>query len=151
MKLAAMLGFIAAAGALIAPCYGQALADVREIRIIIEQLNNESMECGVREDDLEAAARIVLSTSKLRVGKDVLSPFLYVQVTVIREGNQCIGSLNMAVNRLVMSSPSRDPFFARVWNSSQVMAFTRNDFSRRLSLAVEADTKRMLGTWLKEN
>lgn len=129
----------------------QALVGVSEVKLIVEQLDDEARECGVTPDGLEAAVRITLANSRLRVLDGLGEPYYYVQVNVIRGGEQCIASVRASVSRSVWLTPTGPKLLAQVWSKGLLTAHSRRDFGRRLNSSVEDLTKLMLGAWLKDN
>jgi hypothetical protein len=151
----AVLGFVLLAFApLAAQAQVRGLTGLQSARIVIEDLDEEARQCGVTRDTLDAAARITLSNSRLRVDNGDVGPYYYVQVTVLRSGTYCMAAINVALTRPVWLRPgaqTQDVVLARVWSRGGVISGGEANFGRRVMMDVEGYTKQFLGSWLREN
>lgn len=132
----------------------QGLAGIQSVGILVESLDEDAQRCGVTKDALDSAARIVLSNSKLQTLKEPLGTYLYINVTVLKLGTQCVGSLKVELNRLVWIRPGAgisDSIFATTWQKGGTFSADQTRFAHNITAQVEALTKQFVGAWLKEN
>ncbi len=156
----ALLPALAVCGLTILPALVQAQTPVRGLtglqaaRIVVEDLDEDARLCGVTRESVDAAARIPLSGSRLRVDNGDIGPYFYVQVTVLRSGNFCMAAINLALTRPVWLRPgaqTQDLVMARVWNRGGVISGGEANFGRRVMNDIEGYTKLFIASWLREN
>ena len=130
------------------------ITGLQATRIVVEDLDEDARLCGVTRESVDAAARIPLSTSRLRVDNGDIGPYFYVQVTVLRSGSYCMAAINLALTRPVWLRPgaqTQDLVMARVWNRGGVISGADANFGRRVMNDIETYTKQFVGAWLRDN
>lgn len=136
----------------------QGLTGISGARVVVESLDEDARLCGLTVDGLDAAARIVLSNSRMNLLKDSDSlplPYFYIRVTVMRASDTyCVGSVETSFNRLVFvdaSGTAKALAWGGMWRKGSLLGGSRSDFGNRVSSNVEALTKQFVGAWLKDN
>lgn len=126
-----------------------ALIGVREVGILIEELDKDAAECNITEDLLDASVRIPLSNSRLRIVKmgSVPDSYIYVHTIVLDDKEFCVVSIEVSFMKYISSERDTGEFWAR----SQVMSLRKLNVSTRVSGNVELMTKQFISAWLKEN
>ena len=127
---------------------GQALKGVREVAILIESLDEDASKCGLSEDLLDAAARLTLSNSKIKVvGLESGSGYVYTRVTVLNVADICIGHLEVSYHKFATSEKQVGEF----WRKGKLISRAKMEFSKVISQDAEAYAKQFLSAWLKAN
>ena len=126
-----------------------ALNEIKGVRIIIENLDEDAAKCGITEDQLDASVRIPLSTSRINTlqSSSFLTPYLYVNANVISGNEACVASISVEFKRYV----SEVQQFGTFWEKSGVMRFNKNIISKRLEDEVNSYAKQFIAAWLKQN
>jgi hypothetical protein len=126
-----------------------ALIDVREIGILIEQLDEDAFKCEVTEDLLDASVRVPLSNSRIKIGTQtsLSDGYIYVVATVLNDGNFCILNLSVSFQKYVPSERDTGEF----WSKGQIMSIRKINVTKNLAATVELMTKQFISAWLKAN
>jgi hypothetical protein len=126
----------------------EAMRGVQNIAILIENLSDDTVKCNVSKDMLDAAVRIPLSNSKLRVTNvsNTMS-YLYVKVALLQINNSCAGSILLSFNKYSKSENDTGEF----WNKSMIIYDNKNSISKSISDDVESFAKEFIAAWLKAN
>jgi hypothetical protein len=97
---------------------------------------------------LDAAVRIPLSNSKLRVTNvsNTMS-YLYVKVALLQINNSCAGSILVSFNKYSKSENDTGEF----WNKSMIIYDNKNSIRKSISDDVESFAKEFIAAWLKAN
>ena len=122
------------------------LRDLSEIRIAVEDFDEEAQACGITKDILATAVRGPLVNSRLRVSPEARD-YVYVGVAAIRPRGVCAGNLTLEVNR--WSSEFND--FVTVWRRGLVMSSDPGSFGAEASEAILLNTKELISDWLRAN
>ncbi len=128
-----------------------------ELEIDIESPSDSEMKCNITKGGLDAAMRIPLDSSRVRVlaSDPQLSNAakLRVDTLVLAETNVdfCTGSVELALYRLVSIADSDVAAFAPVWSAKAVISGSPHDFGKRVNDMVRELTGQFLGAWIKAN
>jgi hypothetical protein len=125
----------------------RALTGLPQINILVEDLDSDARACNISSDALDAAARLPLANSRIRVSSSATA-YLYINVNVISLGSGlCIASITVKVQRFATE------FFTlvTVWDKGQILSGRASEFGSRISRNVEDVTKMFIAAWLKEN
>lgn len=122
---------------------------VKEVGILIEELDSSAKACNITEDYLDAAVRIRLSNSRLKmVPMDKLpDAYIYVQLTIIDDKTHCVASLNISFNKYIQSERAAGNF----WRRTELLVFRKSNFQNSLRDAIDNHITQFLGAWLKSN
>lgn len=132
---------------------GDALKGQNPIELIVEDLHEGATKCWISRDSLEAAMRIPLSNSPIKVREGLL-PYLYVNVNALKMDNGgCAVSVEVSFHRWMFTSrsSSADGDMATVWSKGELLTGPSTDMGRRIANKVEDLTKTFIGAWLKAN
>jgi hypothetical protein len=122
------------------------LRDLSEIRIAVEDFEQEAQACGITKDILDAAVRGSLVNSRLRIVPQARD-YVYVAVAAIRPRGVCAGNVTLEVNR--WSSEFKD--FVTVWRRGLVMSSDPASFGPEASDAIQLNTRELISDWLRAN
>ena len=118
----------------------------------MEPIDEEARQCGISDDGLDAAVRIPVSNTQLRVATD--SPFLlYVQTTSRKGKADCTTMVQVSALRSAWFSPDSGAKsgMVAVWTKSTLLTGAASTHARRTYEAIEGLTKQFVGAWLREN
>jgi hypothetical protein len=126
-----------------------ALKNVKEIAILIEELDEDASKCEVTEDLLDASVRVPLSNSRIKIGKQpsLSDGYIYVVANVLNDGNFCIVNLSVSFQKYVPSERDTGEF----WSKSQIMSLRKINVSKGVATYAELMTKQFISAWLKVN
>lgn len=141
------------------------LRGIANVRLVVEDLDDDARACGISKDALDAAMRIPLSnTSLLKAPNSVnayldaiapsLVPFLYSYVLVVRPApGQCVGSVTVSLHRtLKFTVDGRDDYQSvTIWSKGSMLGGEPAGFGKRVADSVEGKTKQFIGAWLRSN
>ena len=122
------------------------LKDLSEIRIAVEDFDEEAQACGITKEILDIGVRVPLVNSRLTVVSQTRD-FVYIAVAVIRPRGVCAGNVTLEVNR--WSSEFND--FVTVWRRGLVMSSDPSSFGAQASDAIQLNTKELISDWLRAN
>ena len=122
------------------------LRDLSELRIAVEDFEEEAQACGITKDILDTAVRGPLVNSRLRVVPQTRD-YVYVAVAAIRPRGVCAGNVTLEVNR--WSSEFND--FVTVWRRGLVMSSDSGSFGAEASDAIQLNTRELISDWLRAN
>jgi hypothetical protein len=122
---------------------------IKEVGILIEDLDSSAKICNVTEDYLDAVTRLRLSNSPMKmVSMDKLpDAYIYVQLTVLDNTTDCIASLNISFNKYIRSERAVGNF----WRRSELLFFRKSNFQNSVRNAIDNHITEFLGAWLKAN
>jgi len=126
------------------------LKGVKEVGILIEDLNDEARKCNITASYLDTAIRVPLSNSSIKIislEKIPSAGYIYVDVTVIDDKDFCIGSVITTFNKYVHSERDTGKF----WTKTGLLSIRKINFQKRLGDELEMHTKEFIGAWLKAN
>jgi hypothetical protein len=126
------------------------LKNYSPVRIVIEQLDDDARQCGITADGLDAAVRLPLSASPVKVVNDVPSSdgYVYANVNVLKLNNGvCVANVELEAHRWAMAFWSD----VIVWTNGTMLSGAHYDFIRGVDNALEDLTKQFIGAWLKTN
>jgi len=150
------LSFIVALLALPAQAQSSApgLSGIAAIQLALEPVDDEARQCGLSDDGLDAAVRIPVSNTQLRVVAESPS-LLYVQTTsAARKGtSDCTTMVQVSLLRPAWFAPSADAKsgMVAVWHKGTLLSGAAATHGRRTYEAIENLTKQFVGAWLREN
>ena len=133
---------------------------VSEVSIFVEDLGDGEAKCNVTKGGLDAAVRLPLDASRLRIDPDA-SPYVYVVVTVTDgsrfllpapSGGGCVGSLSVGLRRtLAIPGTTQLVFGASVWEKGYSLTGPSSGFGQRVNQQVTDFTKELIAEWIKAN
>jgi len=128
---------------------GQALKGVREVAIVIENLDDDATKCLISKDLLDASVRLPLSNSKIKIVSRELYPnaYVYANVNILTRGDLCIGSIEFSFNKYSNSEKEVGTF----WTKETLLSRGKADFSRDVSQIIESYAKQLISAWLQAN
>jgi hypothetical protein len=129
------------------------LEGVITVGIVIEELREDAALCNVSKDALDAAVRLPLSTSRLKVTNEYRYPYyLYVNVNVMRLPNGvCIANVDISFIRPVELLLADGLVDGSVWSKGSLLSGPSSEFGGRVDGVVEGYTKQFIAAWLKDN
>ena len=127
--------------------FASALKGVKETTIVIERLDEDHVKCGITENMIDAAVRIPISNSRLKITNRQTSGFIYVNVGALSFENFCVVSIQLTYAKFIISENES----GRFWFKSHLMSWNRNDIGLRVTDRLEALTKELIAAWLKAN
>ena len=127
--------------------FASALKGVAETSIVIEELDEDHVKCGITENMIDAAVRIPISNSKLKITNRRSSGMIYVNVGAISMGNNCVVAIQLTYAKFIASEND----LGRFWFKSRLLSWNRNDVGLRVTNWLEASTKELIAEWLKVN
>jgi hypothetical protein len=129
------------------------LTGIQAVQLTAEPVDDDSRQCGLSDDGLDAAVRIPLSNTALKAVAE--SPFLlYVQTTSARKNkSECTTMVQVSALRPAWFSPSPDAKsgMVAVWTKGTLLTGAASTHGRRTYEAIEGLTKQFIGAWLREN
>jgi hypothetical protein len=126
-----------------------ALRGVKEITIIVEDLDSEASMCNISKDMLDTSIRLPLSNSKIRVVKleDNPQSFLYVHVIAIDSGSMCRLYVELSFRKFVIAEKR----YGQFWRKNVLLSNSKLSSSKATGEILEDFTKQFIGAWLKAN
>jgi hypothetical protein len=154
MRYARLLPFVVAVAAASAQAQSSApgLSGIPAVQLTVEPVDEESRQCGISDDGLDAAVRIPVSNTQLRAVAE--SPFLlYVQTTSRKGKSECTTMIQVSALRAAWFSkdPDAKSGMVAVWTKSTLLTGAASTHGRRTYEAIEGLTKQFIGAWLREN
>ena len=131
-----------------------AFVGVSAVSIFVEELNDNEAKCNVTKGGLDAATRLPLDASRLRINPDVspLSPYVYVRVSALWEPRGCAAFVQVSLKRsLAIPGTNQLVFGATVWERGYVLTGPSSGFGQRVNQQVTDDTKELIAEWIKAN
>ena len=114
----------------------------------------DAAKCNVTKSGLDAAARLPLDASRLRINPDVspLSPYVYVSVSALWEPRGCAAFVQVSLKRsLAIPGTNQLVFGATVWERGYVLTGPSSGFGQRVNQQVTDYTKELIAEWIKAN
>ena len=129
-----------------------ALNGAREIRIIIERLDEDAAKCGISESLIDAAIRLPLSNSRINITERPGQGFIYANLNIIDLapiglGSQCAVNLHLEFRRYSLQFDQTGGF----WRRGVTFVWNKNTLNRQVSSSIELYTKEFIAEWLKAN
>jgi hypothetical protein len=149
-----LLAFLASQQARAVP-FSRGLTGLTSVAILIEKLPDDAKPCGITLAALDAAVRLPLAASRLRVASnnEAATDFadVYVVVNVQRQGVDCVANVSVALNRTVDLVTPKYRVLADTWSNGSLITGPSYSFGKRVSDEVEGYTKQLIAQWLKDN
>ena len=125
---------------------------VSAVSILVEKLSDDEAKCNVTEGGLDAAARLPLDASRLRIDP-VASSYVYVRVTALSlSSGLCAGHVGVDLTRmLAIPGTNQLVFSATVWGKGTIMSGPSSDYGQRVNQRVGDFTKQLIAEWIKAN
>ena len=125
---------------------------VSEVKILVEDLDDGAEKCNVTKGGLDAAARLPLDASRLRIDP-VASSRVYVRVTALSTSSGlCAAFVSVALKRpLAIPGTNQLVFGAAVWDVGTILTGPSSDFGQRVNQDVGDFTKELIAEWIKAN
>ena len=127
------------------------LRGITSVGILVEGLDGDAQKCGITEDALDAAVRLPLSNSRIKVNNGNLKlEYLYVNVKVVNATNdysRCAADISLAFTKYVQSERDHGVF----WEKSSIVIGPSAYVSRSANEHLEGFTKQFVAAWLKAN
>jgi len=122
------------------------LKHLSEVRLAVENVEEEARACGIRNEILDTAVRGPLLNSSLGVVPQARD-FVYVAIAAIRPLGVCAANVTLEVNR--WSSEFND--FVTVWRRGLVMSSDPSSFVAEASDAIQLNTRELISDWQRAN
>ena len=119
---------------------------VNETRLIIEEVDEEHAKCGITKSLIDAAVRIPLSNSKLKVTSRVVETYIYANVNVRAMSSTCAINISLEFKKYIPSQGS-----GSFWEAGGLAVWSKNNSPTMVSNSLESFTKELIGEWLKQN
>ena len=128
-------------------CFASGLKGVKEVRIVIERLDEVAVKCGITEALVDAALRLPISNSRLRITNVPRDGYVYANVTALEVRNSCAVHTTLAFTRYSTDMNDVGIF----WRTGGIVYWDKNDLPNRISNDFEQYTKEFIAAWLKAN
>lgn len=124
---------------------------VKDVHIVVEDLGQEGRACNVTEDGIDAAIRLPLDASRLRLNEKS-ADFIYANVSVRRRDDvECVAYVSLSLYRR-LSTPEGQFVPGAVWHKGIVMGGgAMSDFVQRVDQRIGDLTKQLIAEWIKAN
>lgn len=121
---------------------------IKEVGILIENLDEDATKCNMTEDFLDAAVRLPISNSKIRVVdmNKFPSAYIYVKLIIIREQEMCTAYIRVALNKYIPGENTGE-----FWNKDGLLIYRKVNFQQKIGEQLESFTKQLISAWLKAN
>ena len=125
------------------------LRGVREITILVEKLDEDASKCNLSEDMIDAAIRLPLSNSKIRIVKpeDYPDSYLYAYVIAVDSGVMCRLYVELAYRKYIRTEKA----FGQFWRKNLIMSSNKTSVAKTVGDSFEAYAKQFVSAWLKAN
>jgi hypothetical protein len=115
---------------------------------VIENLSDNAAKCHISKEMLDAAVRIPLSNSKLKITNFGESQgYIYVKLGLLPVNNFCSGAIHVSFNKFSQSEKEMGEF----WSTGVIFHTNKNDIRKSVSDDVESFVKEFIAAWLKAN
>jgi hypothetical protein len=130
----------------------QVLRGFASARLVIEDLDEEAMACGVTRSALDTSARFVLSQSRIKFDS-AARPFIYIKVTVMRlsSSDSCAYSYEMSFRAPARVSANNIVAYVEIWSGGGMGISPRSNMPKSLTEGIEITTKKFVVEWSKTN
>lgn len=130
-----------------------AFVGVSAVRILVEGLDDAAAKCNVTTSGLDAAARLPLDASRLRITPALSFSDVYVAVTALSlPSGLCVARVSVDLNRtLAIPGTNQLVFGATVWHKGTLLTGPSSDFGQRVNQYVTDFTKELIAEWIKAN
>lgn len=122
--------------------------------LVIETLSPDAQRCGITPAGIDAAMRVTLDPSRLRIASSNTAafPWLYARVSVIRRADgSCVAAVDLSLHRIVTIPATGDLVAAQVWDSGSLLTGGQVDFESRIPAQIRSLTQEFLAAWIKAN
>ena len=134
-----------------AQAQGNNFVGVSEVDIVVEGLSDNAAKCNVTKGGLDAATRLPLDASRLRINPDA-SSYVYVRVAALWEPSGCAAFVQVVLKRsLAIRGTNQLVFGAMVWDNGTLLTGPSSDFGQRVNQRVTDFTKELIAEWIKAN
>lgn len=129
----------------------RALSGISAVGIVVERLDPDAASCGIVEESLDAAARLPIANSRLKLDRRAQS-YVYVRVTAMRIGSTCFATTEVSFRRPMWTKSEQGvAVWSRVWDLGYVIAGPAGDVGKKVNDKVEEFAKRFIAAWLQAN
>lgn len=150
----------------LAQVVAKGLRSVDYVNLVVAPVEDEAKACGVAADALDAAMRVPISSTALKlkppdpdedlwvpVADAAMSPFLYAEVLALQTSEStCAVLVRLAMYKVVYFARDRDDAaFAIIWSSSELITGSQARMGNRVANSLEGLTREFLGAWSKAN
>jgi len=124
---------------------------VSEVNIVVEDLADAAAKCNVSKGGLDAAVRLPLDASRLRINPHALS-YVYVNVSALWEPRGCAASVQVELKRsLAIPGTTQWVYGASVWDKGTILTGTSSYVGKGVNQSVTDFTKELIAEWIKAN
>lgn len=129
------------------------LENLSEVAIVVEPIGSAAeLKCNLTEAGIDAAMRIPLDGSRLRVARTKSSAVLVASVAAMEVGNgDCAAAVSVILFRSVVVEETGKRAIGAVWMRPGLMFHPAHDFGARVNSQVREVTTEFLGEWIKQN
>jgi hypothetical protein len=138
------------------PVHGQTsgLKGYTEIAIKVGSLDDAARSCGISVDALDAAMRLPLANSRIKVSQQSVGT-LTAEVTAlqVQPSQGCVGSVAVMFSRPFFDGrpPNASIVFGITFAKESLITGDPGYVSRSAEQLVESFTKQFIAAWLKDN
>ena len=128
------------------------LVGISSVSIIVEQLEDDAVRCNVSESGIDAAIRLPLDASRLRIEPNT-TPYVYARVNVLPlASGLCVASIDVSLKRiLAIPATNQLVFGAMVWERGSLATGPASNFGQRVNQTVGDYTKQLIAAWIQAN
>ena len=124
---------------------------VSEVSIFVEDLGDGEAKCNVTKGGLDAAVRLPLDASRLRINPAAV-PYVYVVVVALWVPSGCAGHVRVALDRVVaIPGTNQLVYGASVWGRGTLLMGPSSGFGQGVNQYVTDFTKELIAEWIKAN
>ena len=129
------------------------LRGISGFMLIIEDLNPVAAKCGITKEDLKTAILFPISTAKLTIDARP-APFMYLRVTVLERGLDCIASYEITfydLKPVKKIDGITNIMHIEYWQKTHILVDNKNNFSKSLYQSIEQLSKLFVIDWSFDN
>ncbi len=125
------------------------LRGVKEVGILIEELDLDATKCNLSKDMIDASIRLPLSNSQIRIVKisDLPDSYLYAYFIVIDSGVTCSLYVELSYQKFV----NIEKGYGQFWRKNLLLIRNKSSTAKSVSDNLEAFTKQFISAWLQAN
>lgn len=127
--------------------WASALKGVREVDLLVENLDSDARSCGVSSDMIDAAIRLPISNTRLKLVQKDGNGYVYANANIIDLGARCVMNLTLQYNKLSISELQYGVF----WSKSSLWIWPKNDTKNQVEKEFDSFARQFIAAWLKAN
>jgi hypothetical protein len=137
-------------------CYGQKFKDLKELGIVVEDLDADATNAGLTRDNLDSQTLVAIKRDipKLKISETANS-YLYIRVTTIADKTGCAINFFISLNRLVNvvgdGGSETGPTRAAVWDKGILLTGACGHMPSKLHEVINDEVTLFAAEYYKEN